>query len=220
MWPIVEQKAQQFRELEAKLADPDITGNHLEFNKLNKEYGALAKLVKPYFEYVEISNAVKQSEELAASDDSEMKALADEELATLRPKLEVLKARIEVQLLVDPDDDFDRIILEIRAGTGGDEAAIFAGDLYEMYLRFARNKGWQAEEISSSPGEAGGFKEVVVGVRGEGVFTSLRYESGGHRVQRVPKTETQGRIHTSAATVAVLPEPDEVQVEILPADIE
>jgi peptide chain release factor 1 len=220
MWPILDQKAQLFRELEAKLADPETSGNHAEYNKLNKEYGALAKLVKPYFEYLELSKAVAASEELAAGDDPEMKALAEDELATLRPKIAELVTRIEDQLLVDPDEDFDRLILEIRAGTGGDEAAIFAGDLYEMYVRYARTKGWQAEEISSSPGEAGGFKEIVVGVRGEGVFTLLRYESGGHRVQRVPKTETQGRIHTSAATVAVLPEPDEVQVNIQPEDIE
>ena len=220
MWPILDQKAKQFRELEAKLADPEISGNHAEYNKLNKEYGALAKLVKPYFEYQELAAAVASSEELAAGDDAEMKALAEDELATLRPKVADLVTRIEDQLLVDPEEDFDRLILEIRAGTGGDEAAIFAGDLFEMYTRYARIKGWQAEEISSSPGEAGGFKEIVVGVRGEGVFTLLRYESGGHRVQRVPKTETQGRIHTSAATVAVLPEPDEVQVNILPEDIE
>ena len=220
MWPILDQKAQQFRDLEVRLGEPEVAGNPHEFNKLNKEYGALAKLVKPYFEYQELAKSVQQSEELAAGKDVEMKALAEEELATLRPKLEALKTRIEDQLLVDPDEDFDRIILEIRAGTGGDEAAIFAGDLYEMYLRYARTRGWHMEEISASSGEAGGYKEVVCGVRGENVFSLLRYESGGHRVQRVPKTETQGRIHTSAATVAVLPEPDEVQVNILPADIE
>jgi peptide chain release factor 1 len=123
-------------------------------------------------------------------------------------------------LLVDPAEDFDRLIVEIRAGTGGDEAALFAGDLYEMYTRYARTQGWNVEGIEFSPGEAGGFKEVVFGVAGDGVFQQLRYESGGHRVQRVPKTETQGRIHTSAATVAVLPEPDEVQVEIRPEDLE
>ena len=123
-------------------------------------------------------------------------------------------------LLVDPGEDFDRLIVEIRAGTGGDEAALFAGDLYEMYTRYARDPGVEVEEIDFSPGEAGGFKEIVVQREGRRRVSELRYESGGHRVQRVPKTETQGRIHTSAATVAVLPEPDEVQVEINPADLE
>ena len=152
--------------------------------------------------------------------DADLKPMAEEELATLRPRYEELKTKIEDQLLIEPGEDFDRLIVEIRGGTGGSEAALFAGDLYEMYTRYARIKGWTVENIEHSPGEAGGFKEVVFGVKGEGVYQHLRYESGGHRVQRVPKTETQGRIHTSAATVAVLPEPDEVQVEISQEDIE
>jgi peptide chain release factor 1 len=127
---------------------------------------------------------------------------------------------LEEFLLIDPSEDFDRVIVEIRAGTGGDEAALFAGDLYEMYSRYARERGWSIEDLHFSPGEAGGFKEAVFGVRGEGVFRDLRFESGGHRVQRVPKTETQGRIHTSAATVAVMPEPDDAQVELNPAEVE
>jgi peptide chain release factor 1 len=163
--------------------------------------------------------AIRESEGLAAEADPDMRAMAEEELATLRPKRDALKEKIEDQLLVDPSEDFDRLIVEIRAGTGGDEAALFAGDLYEMYTRYARTQGWGVEEIASSVGEAGGFKEVVFGVRGDGVFQHLRFESGGHRVQRVPKTETQGRIHTSLATVGVLPEPDEVQIEINPADL-
>jgi peptide chain release factor 1 len=220
MWPILEQKAQQFRDLEVRLGEPEVAGNPAEFAKLNKEYGALAKLVKPYFEFLELEAGIRQSEELAAGDDAEMKALAEEELATLRPKRDELKVRIEDQLLVDPDEDFDKLIVEIRAGTGGDEAAIFAGDLYEMYTRYARTRQWTIEEISASEGEAGGFKEIVVSIAGPDVYSVLRYESGGHRVQRVPKTETQGRIHTSAATVAVLPEPDDVQVVIKTEDIE
>jgi peptide chain release factor 1 len=146
--------------------------------------------------------------------------MAEEELASLRPKRDALYARIEDQLLVDPNEDFSKLIVEIRAGEGGDEAALFAGDLYEMYTRYARSKGWSIENISNSPGEAGGFKEVTFGVAGDDVYQYLRYESGGHRVQRVPATETQGRIHTSLATVAVLPEPDDVQVTINPGDIE
>jgi peptide chain release factor 1 len=149
-----------------------------------------------------------------------MAPLAEDELAQLRPRRDALQLKVEDQLLVDPGEDFDTLIVEIRAGTGGDEAALFAGNLYEMYTRYARTKGWKVEEIAYSPGEAGGFKEVSFGVKGDEVFRWLRYESGGHRVQRVPATETQGRIHTSAATVAVLPEPDEVQVTINPEDIE
>ena len=124
------------------------------------------------------------------------------------------------EFLLAGEEDFDSIIVEIRGGTGGDEAALFAGDLFEMYSRYAREHGWQIETISFSPGEAGGYKEIVFSVTGEGAFQHLRYESGGHRVQRVPATETQGRIHTSAATVAVLPEPDETQIEIRDQDIE
>jgi peptide chain release factor 1 len=213
------EKLARFRELEEQLSDPAVASDHARFSTVAKEHGALAKLVKPYLEYQQIDQSIRESEALLDGD-PEMRALAEEELAALRPKRDALHVKIEDQLLVDPSEDFDRLIVEIRAGTGGDEAALFAGDLYDMYTRYARSKGWSVEEISYSPGEAGGFKEVSFGVKGDGVFQDLRYESGGHRVQRVPKTETQGRIHTSAATVAILPEPDEVQVVINPQDIE
>ena len=155
-----------------------------------------------------------------ATAEPDMHALAAEELAALRPKLAALHTRLEDILLVEPGEDFGSVIMEIRAGTGGDEAAIFAGDLYDMYTHFARDRGWKVEDISFSPGEKGGYKEVVFSVAGEDAYANLRYESGGHRVQRVPETEQQGRIHTSAATVAVLPEPDEVQVDVKDSDIE
>ena len=219
MWPVMEQRLARFRELEEQLSDPAVAGDHAKFAVVAKEHGSLAKQVKPYLEYRQLAAAVEESEALLGGD-PEMAALAEEELATLRPKRDALHARIEDQLLVDPAEDFATMIVEIRGGTGGDEAALFAGDLYEMYTRYARTKGWAVEEISYSPGEAGGFKEVTFGLKGDGAYQYLRYESGGHRVQRVPKTETQGRIHTSAATVAVLPEPDEVQVAIDPEDIE
>src|SRR5262249_16456149 len=157
---------------------------------------------------------------VAAEADPDLKAYGEEELNGLRRRATELKTRVEDMLLVDPAEDFNSLIVEIRAGTGGDEAALFAGDLYDMYTRYARTQGWNVEGIEFSPGEAGGFKEIVFGVSGDGVYQQLRYESGGDRVQRVPKTETQGRIHTSAATVAVLPEPDEVQVVINQQDIE
>jgi peptide chain release factor 1 len=151
--------------------------------------------------------------------DGDMKALVEEELATLKPRQAALHTRLEDLLLVE-GEDYGSVIVEIRAGTGGDEAALFAGDLYDMYSHYARDAGWKVEDISFSPGEQGGYKEIVFSVTGDEVFQHLRYESGGHRVQRVPKTETQGRIHTSAATVAVLPEPDEVQVEVKDSEIE
>ncbi len=218
MIPAMDAKLARFRELEAQMADPDVAGNHARFSAVAKELAALTKQVKPYTELLEAEEAIRGAEALLA--DPDMAPLAEEELAQLRPKRDALQLKVEDQLLVDPSEDFDTLIVEIRAGTGGDEAALFAGNLYEMYTRYARAKGWAVEEISYHPGEAGGFKEVSFGVKGDEVFRWLRYESGGHRVQRVPATETQGRIHTSAATVAVLPEPDEVQVTIRPEDIE
>ena len=221
MWPSLEPKIARHRELEHQLGDPEIAVDPARYGTLAKEHGALAKLLRPYQDHARVSENVRQAEAvLVAETDPEMREYAEAELKELRAAQEVLKVRVEDALLVDPDEDFDSLIVEIRAGTGGDEAALFAGDLCEMYTRYARTQGWAVETIDFSPGEAGGFKEIVLGVRGEGVFQQMRYESGGHRVQRVPKTETQGRIHTSAATVAVLPEPDEVQVVINPEDIE
>ena len=215
LWPILDSKYERFRDLEAQLSDPDVATDPAKFGTVAKEHGALAKLVKPFLEFQRIEAAIAEAEALAADEsDPDMKAMADEELAALRPKYDALKDKIEDQLLVDPSEDFDRIIVEIRAGTGGDEAALFAGDLYEMYTRYARAQGWTVEDLEHSDGEMGGFKEVTFGLRGDGVYQSFRYESGGHRVQRVPKTETQGRIHTSLATVGVMPEPEQAQVEI------
>jgi peptide chain release factor 1 len=220
MWPALDQKLARFREIEDQLGDQTVAGDHVKASALAKERGTLAKIVDPYLEYKQLDASIRGAEELLAAGDPEMAALAEEELAALRPRRDALHTRLEDQLLVDPAEDFDRLIMEIRAGTGGDEAALFAGDLYEMYTRYARAKGWAVEEIDFSPGDAGGFKEVTFSVKGDGAYRFLRYEGGGHRVQRVPATETQGRIHTSAATVAVLPEPDEVQVVINPQDIE
>jgi peptide chain release factor 1 len=220
MFPALDQKLARYRELEAQLYDEAVATDPNKSSAIAKERGALAKQVEPYMELLQLDKTIKESESLAAGDDADLRSMAEEELATLRPKRDALYSRVEEQLLIDPEEDFSKLIVEIRAGTGGDEAALFAGNLYELYTRYARAKGWTVEEISYSPGEAGGFKEVTFGVSGDDVFQYLRYESGGHRVQRVPATETQGRIHTSAATVAVLPEPDEVQVVINPQDIE
>jgi peptide chain release factor 1 len=220
MWPALDAKLARYKELETQLSDPTIAGNPHQFNAVNKEYAGLGRLVKPYLEYQELTKAVASSEELAAAGDPEMTALAEEELGQLRPKVEALKTKIEDKLLEDPTEDFDSIIMEVRAGTGGDEAALFAGELYEMYVRYARTQRWSIDEISASQGDAGGMKEVVFSVKGDGVYRQMKFESGGHRVQRVPKTETQGRVHTSLATVGVMPEPDEVQIDIKPADLE
>jgi peptide chain release factor 1 len=221
MWPTLASRVERYRELEHLLIDPDVVTNPNRYGQLAKEHASLGKIIKPYLEFEEVSESLRQAESMvAAESDPEMRAYAQEEANGLRKRQEALKTRVEEMLLVEPGEDFSSLIVEIRAGTGGDEAALFAGDLYDMYTRYARAQGWNVEGIEFSPGEAGGFKEIVFSVSGEGVYQQLRYESGGHRVQRVPKTETQGRIHTSAATVAVLPEPDEVQVSINPQDIE
>jgi peptide chain release factor 1 len=220
MFPTLEPQLARYRELEQQLYDEKIAADPVKAGAIARERGTLAKTIEPYIEYKRLCEAVAESEKLAASGDAEMAALAEEELGELRPKRDALHAKIEDQLLIDPSEDFSKIIVEIRGGEGGDEAALFAGDLFEMYKRYARNHGWRIEEISFSPGDAGGFKEVTFGVEGDDVYQFLRYESGGHRVQRVPATETQGRIHTSLATVALMPEPDEAQVVINPQDIE
>jgi peptide chain release factor 1 len=219
MWPRFEQALERYRELERQLNDPVIAGDRHRSVAVAKEFGAIGKLIKPYLEYTKLLAEVEQAEAVVAeTTDADMRGYVEEELTGLRARRDALHERLEEALLTE-GEDFDSIIVEIRAGTGGDEAALFAGDLYEMYTRYAREQGWKIEDISFSPGEHGGFKEIVFGVSGEGAYQQLRFESGGHRVQRVPKTESMGRIHTSAATVAILPEPDEVQVDLNPADI-
>jgi peptide chain release factor 1 len=220
MWPIFEQALARYHELEQQLSDPAVAADRARFTRLAKEHGALAKRVKPYLEYKKISDDLAQAQALLdAENDAEMRQYAEQELSDLRNRQQALQARLEDFVLAE-GETYDSLIMEIRAGTGGDEAALFAGDLYSMYTHYARDQGWKVEDISFSPGEQGGFKEIVFSVSGDDAFQHLRYESGGHRVQRVPKTEQQGRIHTSAATVAVLPEPDEVQVEIREQDLE
>jgi peptide chain release factor 1 len=220
MWPIFEQALERYHELEQQLSDPAVLTDPVRFMRAAKEHGALAKRVKPYLKYKEITADIARIEELLASEtDAEMRQYAEQELKELQNSRQAFQTRLEDFVLAE-GETYDSLIMEIRAGTGGDEAALFAGDLYSMYTHYARDHGWKVEDISFSPGEQGGFKEVVFSVTGDDAFQHLRYESGGHRVQRVPKTEQQGRIHTSAATVAVLPEPDEVQVEIREQDIE
>jgi peptide chain release factor 1 len=221
MWPTFEQSLARYHELEQQLADPVVIADRSRYTQTAKEHGSLAKLVKPYQEFQSLSAEIAETEALlAAESGEEMRAYLTEELTGLRTRHQALQGRLEDLLLLDPTEDFTSLIMEIRAGTGGDEAALFAGDLYSMYTHYARDQGWKVEDISFSPGEQGGYKEVVFSITGDAVYQHLRYESGGHRVQRVPKTEQQGRIHTSAATVAILPEPDEVQIDIRDQDIE
>lgn len=220
MWAALEQHVRRFEELERQMADPATAADPARFTQIVREHGRLAKLVKPYRALTQLDEEIAQAQAMLRSEkDPEMRQYAEDELAALQGRRDRLRQQLEDLLLESTDEDFDSVIVEIRAGTGGDEAALFAGDLYGMYTRYARSRGWVVEDIAASPGEQGGFKEVVFSVSGEGVYRALRFESGGHRVQRVPKTETQGRIHTSAATVAILGEPDEAQVEIRPEDL-
>jgi len=205
---------ERYDEIERRLCDPAVIANRETFKDLSRERAGLEELVPTYREYKKILADILEYEESAAAGDPELKELAESELPTLRAKRQELEDRIKLLLLPrDPNDD-KNVILEVRAGTGGEEASLFAADLFRMYQKFAESSGWRAEIMSASETDSGGFKEVIANISGKGVFSSFKYESGVHRVQRVPSTESQGRIHTSAVTVAVLPEAEEVEVQI------
>ncbi|HHQ69666.1 MAG TPA: peptide chain release factor 1 [Halothiobacillaceae bacterium] len=211
---------ERFEEITALLSDPEVIGDNERFTRLSREYARLEALVKNIDQLRAVEQSIAEAKELIASDDADLAEMARLELETLQADHRRLDKEIETQLLpVDPNDDGD-VYLEVRAGTGGDEAAIFAGDLFKMYSYFAENKGWTIQVLSASEGDHGGFKEVIAQVKGEGVYAWLKFESGAHRVQRVPATETQGRVHTSAATVAVMPVIPEAEApEINPNDL-
>jgi peptide chain release factor 1 len=215
------EKAQRYRELSEQLADPVIAADHRRSLELLREQSSLAHVARLSERLDEHLRRRAGAEALAAEPggEEELRQLAREELRELEVEEQALDREIKDALVSDADLQRDRVILEIRAGTGGDEAALFAGDLYRMYQRFADERGWRLEPLSARESELGGFKEVVFGLRGPQVYRWLRFEAGGHRVQRVPATESQGRIHTSAATVAVLPEVEEVEVQIRPEDL-
>lgn len=207
----------RYDELTGKLSLPDVIANTAELQKLSKEHADLRELVECVREYREVQQRIEEAREL--SRDPEMRELARQEETELHTTEETLEGRLKVLLLPrDPNDD-KNIMLEIRAGTGGEEAALFAGDLFRMYSRFAERHRWKIEIVSQSAAQSGGIKEVVAGIEGKGAYSQLKYESGVHRVQRVPATEAQGRIHTSTATVAVLPEVEELDVQIDPKDL-
>jgi peptide chain release factor 1 len=208
---------EKYNEINQKLSSPEITQDIKQMTKLSREAKHLEEIVNKAKEYENTLNTIEEAKSML--DDPEMAELAKEELKEAESKLPQLEEEIKILLLPkDPNDD-KNIFLEIRAGTGGDEAALFVGDLLKAYLRYADNKGWKAEIVSESKNDIGGFKEVIVLIKGEGAYSRLKYEGGTHRVQRIPETESQGRIHTSAVTVAVMPEVDDVDIEIDPKDL-
>src|SRR5579872_680341 len=216
----LEKLDERFEEISRLLSDAGVISKQNQFRELSMEYSRLEDLVGRYRRFLSLEGDAATAKELAADKDTATRAMGEEELAELTPR--VLGEELELQRLLVPKDPYDdnNIFLEVRAGTGGDEAAIFAGDLFRMYARYAESKGWGVEVLSESPGEHGGYKEVISRIIGRGAFSMLKFESGTHRVQRVPATEAQGRIHTSACTVAILPELAEVEaVELNPAEL-
>ena len=214
----LEQMQRRADELDALLAAPDCTADLQRYRNMTRELAELQPVVGLYVQYKAKTEDLSQAESLLS--DPDMKELAQQEMQDARAALDALEAQLQVALLPRDPDDSRNVFVEIRAGTGGEESALFAADLLRMYARYAERKRWATEVISESPSDLGGYKEVILRVAGEGAYGLLKYESGGHRVQRVPKTETQGRIHTSAATVAVMPEMDEAQaIQINPSDL-
>lgn len=214
----LEQLAHRLIEIDALLSEPEIASDMDRFRKLSRERAELEPIVLAFREYTKTEAAMADAQELMA--DPEMRELAQEEFESARERQEALADELQLLLLPRDPDDHRSVYLEIRAGTGGDESALFAGDLLRMYSRYAESRGWRVEIVSAHPGEVGGYKEVIARIEGEGVYGRLKFESGAHRVQRVPETEAQGRIHTSACTVAILPEADAAtDIEINPADL-
>lgn len=210
----------RFEALARKMADPELMSDMAQYAKVSKEYKELERIVEVYRQYKNVLANMESARQLLATEkDEDFRAMAKAELDSLHPQKEALEEELKLLLIPkDPNDD-KNAILEIRAAVGGDEAALFAGDLFRMYGRFAERQGWKLEVLDYTEGTAGGYKEIIAMISGNGVYGMMKYESGVHRVQRVPATETQGRVHTSAASVAVLPEMEEVEVEINPNDL-
>lgn len=211
---------ERFEELAMLLSDPEVINNQQRFRDYSREYAELDELVAAWRHYRSVEDDIESAEQLSRDSDPDMRELAELEISEGREKLETLDTELKRLLVPKDPDDGRGVFLEVRAGTGGDEAAIFAGDLFRMYSRYAEKRGWRVEVVSANHGEQGGYKEVISRVKGDGVYARLKFESGAHRVQRVPATESQGRIHTSACTVAVMPEVDDVgDIDINPADL-
>jgi peptide chain release factor 1 len=210
---------ERFERLTEEMAQPEVLADYQRLQALAKERASIEQVVSLFRALRDVDEEIDEARQLAADGDPELARLARDELQTLEPEHERLEAELRIALLpADPHDERN-VIVEIRAGTGGEEAALFAGELYRMYSRYAENHRWQVEIISASESEKGGFKEVVFQVNGRGAYSRLKYESGGHRVQRVPATEAQGRIHTSTATVAVLPEAEDIEIDVNENDV-
>src|SRR5437899_39653 len=216
----LEQIESRYDELTQQLSSPEVLADSARYQKLARTHGELYEVVEKYREWKQIEKRLRGAQQmLIEPEDAEMKQLAHEEERQLLARKEVVERELKRLLLPRDPNDEKNVILEIRAGTGGDEAALFAAELFRMYSRYAESQGWRVEVLESSPSSLGGLKEVVASIQGQKVYSKLKYESGPHRVQRVPATEQQGRIHTSAATVAVLPEADEIDIKIDPKDI-
>jgi len=218
MRKLLEEKLTRFEELERKMSDPQVLADSARMAAIAREHGSLTKLATKYRRFKAMCGEVAELAAMQDSADPEEREMAEAELPELRARREKLWDELLEQTVGGEDANRTRCVMEIRAGTGGEEAALFARDLYEMYRKYAESKGWKFETMDASPTDLGGFKEVQLEFEGEGVFRELQYESGGHRVQRVPETEAKGRIHTSAATVAVLPEPEDVEIDLKPDD--
>ena len=207
-------------ELEGLLAEPDVINDQNRYRDLSQEYARIGPVVTLFADFEALQTDITAAEEMAADSDPEIREMGQEELQAATSRSEELELELQKSLIPPDPHDSSNVYLEVRAGTGGDEAGIFAGDLFRMYSKFAEAKGWSVEILSAREGEHGGYKEIISRVTGNGIYANLKFESGAHRVQRVPTTESQGRIHTSACTVAVLPEPDEVEeTDINPADL-
>jgi len=210
----------RYRELEGQLSDPKIVSKQGLYQKYAKEHADLRELVETIREYNKVREQIEEYQSVLAESDDELKAIVKEEMPLLKQKQNDLEERLNFLLLPKDPNDNKNVFLEIRAGTGGDEAGLFAGDLFRMYARYAESQGWRVEVMSSSPaGGVGGFKEIIAQIEGTGAYSRLKYESGVHRVQRVPVTEAQGRIHTSAVTVAIMPEAEDVEINIDPNEL-
>jgi len=209
----------RYVELESLMSDPQLLNQQREYSKFAKERAELEEIVACFREWRKVEQEIQGNRQLLEENDEGIRELAKEELVTLRQRKEALESQLKLLILPKYPNDNKNVILEIRAGTGGEEAALFAGELFRMYSRYAESRGWRVEMMSSNPTGLGGFKEIIASIEGQGAYSRLKFESGVHRVQRVPVTEGSGRIHTSAVTVAVMPEADEVEIQIDPKDI-
>ncbi len=218
MKDMLEEKLSRYRELNMQMQDPAVQADSYQISKIAREHGSISKIALKYKRFKEVLEQISELRGMEESEDADERELAEEEIPEMLTLREKIWEEILEQTVGGEDSDRARCVMEIRAGAGGDEAALFAGDLYRMYRKHAENKGWKCEVLELSPSEVGGFKDITMAFSGDGAFRELQYESGGHRVQRVPETETKGRIHTSAATVAVLPEPEDVEVNLKPED--